>query len=276
MRGMGAQYIEVSQKFAQAMDAFEAYQNSYSEEARDYLVAKYYSLVEFLARKFDGRGEPLDDLIQVGLIGLLKAIERYEPDRGVKFETYATPTIVGEIKRYFRDRSWNLKVPRGVKDLSLRIQQAKTEFVSENGRNPNREELAEVLRVSPEKVDEANQVVTNRFPLSLDGTLNGDSEEDSGSFYFYLGQDDHSFDYVLDSLTLKEAFQELDDRDKQILFLRYFEELSQQQVGERLDLSQMHVSRLERRALNKLRQITSGEDASHPMPGSGRLKAVAH
>lgn len=276
MRETRAYYIEGSQKFAQVADAFEDYQNSSSEEALNYLVTHYYGLVEFLARRFDGRGEPLDDLIQVGLIGLLKAIERYDPNRGVKFETYATPTIVGEIKRYFRDRSWNLKVPRGVKDLSLRIQQAKSEFASENGRIPSREELAEFLRVSPDKVDEATQVVNNRFPLSLDGTLNGDNDEDGGSFYFYLGQDDQSFDYVLDSLTLKEAFQALDERDKQILFLRYFEELSQQQVGERLDLSQMHVSRLERRALKKLRQITRGELKPDPLTADRQLKAVAH
>lgn len=253
----GLDYIRNHSSFEEPIEALATYHSSYSEEALNYLVGRYYGLVEFLARKFEGRGEPLDDLIQVGMIGLLKAIQRYDPDRGVKFETYATPTIVGEIKRYFRDKAWNLKVPRGVKDLSLKLQQVKSEFASENGRLPSREELADTLNVPVDKVEEADRVVNNRFPLSLDGALTSGSDEDSGTFYSYLGGDDESFDYVLESLSLKEALETLDERDKKILFLRYFEELSQQQVGERLDLSQMHVSRLERRAIEKLREAAN-------------------
>ncbi len=253
----GLQYIQEHTEFAQPMEALETYRSEYSDEALNYLVGRYYGLVEFLARKFEGRGEPLDDLIQVGLIGLLKAIKRYDAARGVKFETYATPTIVGEIKRHFRDRAWNLKVPRGVKDLSLKLQQAKSAFAGEYGRTPTREELASLLGVTVGKVEEASRVVSNRFPLSLDGTLTSSNDEESGTFYSYLGEDDQSFDFILESLSLQEALDALDERDKKILFLRYFEELSQQQVGEKLELSQMHVSRLERRAIDKLREVAN-------------------
>ncbi|NLV92290.1 MAG: SigB/SigF/SigG family RNA polymerase sigma factor [Firmicutes bacterium] len=251
------QYIRDNSDFQRPVETSDGYREELSDEALDQLVEKYYGLVQFLARKFEGRGEPLDDLVQVGMIGLLKAIQRYDSSRGVKFETYATPTIVGEIKRHFRDKAWNLKVPRGVKDLSLKLQQAKASYVSEYGRTPSRDEMAEILGVSSEKIEEADRVVNNRFPLSLDGTLGSGNDEDSGTFYTYLGQDDESFDYVIESLSLQDALVSLDERDKKILFLRYFEELSQQQVGEQLDLSQMHVSRLERRAIDKLREAAN-------------------
>jgi len=228
------------------------------ETARAELIQLHENLVRFLAAKFANRGEPLEDLIQVGLIGLIHAIDRFEPDRGIKFSTYATPTVVGEIKRHFRDRAWNLKVPRWLQELNLQVVKANDLLAQKLGRSPSVEDIAEYVGCSEEDALNAMELGNAYETVSLDSRLaiEGDAPltlSDS------IGMEDFELDQLSCYDDVKKAMRVLDNRERMILYLRYFQDLSQTEVARRMHISQMHVSRLQHRALRKLREVLTDE-----------------
>jgi RNA polymerase sigma-B factor len=223
------------------------------EELRNNLVVAHLNLVRFLALKFANRGEPLDDLVQVGTVGLLKAIDRFELGRGVEFTTYATPTIVGEIKRYFRDKGWAVKVPRRLQELNLAVNRASEKMAVELGRSPTVAELAERLDATDEEILEAQELGQAYNLLSLDSEVSGEGEKKSQTLADTVGITDSGLELLEDRANLERAFHVLTGRERVIIYLRFYESVSQTEIAKRLNVSQMHVSRLQAKALEKLR-----------------------
>ncbi|MGI8614984.1 MAG: RNA polymerase sigma factor SigF [Nocardioidaceae bacterium] len=225
---------------------------------REHLVRVNLPLVEHLARRFANRGEPLDDLTQVATIGLLKAIDRFAVDRGVEFSTYATPTIVGEIKRHFRDRGWTIRVPRRLQEMRLSLATATAELTQELNRSPTVAELAERLAVSQDNVLEGLESANAYATLSLDAP--DGSEGDANSMLDALGVDDEEFGNVEYRASLRPLLASLEPRDRRILVLRFFHGLTQSQIAAEVGMSQMHVSRILSRTLQVLRTALAAED----------------
>ena len=225
------------------------------ESLRNDLVVTHLNLVRFLALKFANRGEPLDDLVQVGTVGLLKAIDRFELDRGVEFTTYATPTIVGEIKRYFRDKGWAVKVPRRLQELNLAVNRANEKMAVELGRSPTVAELAERLNATEEEILEAQELGQAYNLLSLDSEVSGEGEKKSQTLADTVGITDSGLEMLEDRANLERAFHVLTGRERVIIYLRFYESVSQTEIAKRLNVSQMHVSRLQAKALEKLRAV---------------------
>jgi RNA polymerase sigma-B factor len=225
------------------------------EELRNDLVVAHLNLVRFLALKFSNRGEPLDDLVQVGTVGLLKAIDRFELDRGVEFTTYATPTIVGEIKRYFRDKGWAVKVPRRLQELNLAVNRASEKLAVQLGRSPTVAELSQHLDASEEEILEAQELGQAYNLLSLDSEISGDGDRRSQTLADTVGMTDSGLELLEDRANLERAFTVLSGRERVIIYLRFFESISQTEIAQRLNVSQMHVSRLQAKALDKLRAV---------------------
>lgn len=224
-------------------------------QLRDELVVSHLNLVRYLAVKFVNRGEALDDLIQVGTVGLLKAIDRFDTDRGVEFTTYATPTIVGEIKRYFRDKGWAVKVPRRLQELNLAVNRAVEKLAIKLGRSPIVSELAGHLGVSEDDILEAQELGQVYNLLSLDTELSGEGDKKSQTLADYIGTTDSGLAVLEDKANLERAFEVLSGRERVILYLRFYESVSQTEIAKRLNVSQMHVSRLQQKALEKLRLV---------------------
>ena len=222
---------------------------------RSDLVVAHLNLVRFLALKFANRGEPLDDLIQVGTVGLLKAIDRFDLDRGVEFTTYATPTIVGEIKRYFRDKGWAVKVPRRLQELNLSVNRASEKLAIALGHSPTVAELAHHLDASEEEILEAQELGQAYNLLSLDSEVAGDSDKKAQTLADTVGENDAALTLLEDRANLEQAFAVLSGRERVIIYLRFYESVSQTEIAKRLNVSQMHVSRLQAKALDKLRGI---------------------
>ena len=219
--------------------------------ARDGLVHLHMPLVEHCARRFRNRGEPLEDLVQVGTIGLIKAVDRFETDRGVEFSTYATPTIIGEIKRYFRDKGWAIRVPRRLQELRMQIGTATSELTQQLGRSPTPRELAEVIGCSVEEIVEGIESSNAYSTLSLDASE--DSEDGPPSMLAMLGVDDAGLEHVEVRESIKPLLAGLGEREKRILLLRFFKNMTQSQIADEIGVSQMHVSRLLSRTLEQLR-----------------------
>ena len=221
-------------------------------EIREQLVRLHLPLVEHLARRFSNRGEPFDDLAQVGTIGLLKAVDRFEPERGVEFSTYATPTIVGEIKRHFRDRGWSIRVPRRLQEMRLELSTVTADLTQELSRSPTVTELAGRLQVDPDSVLEGLESANAYSTLSLDAP---DTRDDfGGTMAEALRFDDDAFGHIEDRESLKPLLVKLAPRDRKILLLRFFHGMTQSQIAAEIGMSQMHVSRLLSRTLATLRQ----------------------
>jgi RNA polymerase sigma-B factor len=225
------------------------------DRLRNELVVAHLNLVRYLAVKFANRGEALDDLIQVGTVGLLKAIDRFDLERGVEFTTYATPTIVGEIKRYFRDKGWAVKVPRRLQELNLSVNRAIEKLTVKLGHSPTVAELAQHLGASEEDILEAQELGQAYNLLSLDTELNGEGDKKSQTLADYVGQNDAGLELLEDRANLERAFQVLTGRERVILYLRFYESVSQTEIAKRLNVSQMHVSRLQQKALEKLKNF---------------------
>jgi len=225
------------------------------ERLRNELVVAHLNLVRYLAVKFANRGEALDDLIQVGTVGLLKAIDRFDLERGVEFTTYATPTIVGEIKRYFRDKGWAVKVPRRLQELNLAVNRAIEKLTVKLGHSPTVGELAAQLGASEEDILEAQELGQAYNLLSLDTELNGEGDKKSQTLADYVGQADPALELLEDRANLERAFRVLTGRERVILYLRFYESVSQTEIAKRLNVSQMHVSRLQQKALEKLKSF---------------------
>jgi RNA polymerase sigma-B factor len=202
-----------------------------------------------MARKFADRGEPLDDLIQVGTIGLIKAIDRFEIARGFEFSTFATPTIVGEIKRHFRDKTWAIRVPRRLQELGAAVNKANTELSQKLDRSPTTKEIAKHLGVTVDDVAEALEANSAYSTISLDA-----GSDDAPTIGNSVGSLDDALEGVEYRESLKPLLEKLDDREKRILQLRFFENLSQSQIATELGISQMHVSRILNKVLIHLRE----------------------
>ncbi|CAN5326423.1 N/A [soil metagenome] len=229
---------------------------------RDDLVRLHLPLVEHFARRFLNRGEPFDDLLQVGTIGLIKAIDRFDTERGVEFSTYATPTIVGEIKRHFRDRGWAIRVPRRLQELRITITAATAELTQTLGRAPTVSELAAEVGVSSEEIIEGLESANAYSTLSLDAPDSG-GEDGALSMIEVIGADDDALEHVENRETIKPLLEALDPREKHILTLRFFKGMTQSQIAAEIGISQMHVSRLLARTLTSLRESLT-ESTSEP------------
>ncbi|MCD4534377.1 RNA polymerase sigma factor SigF [Nocardioides sp. cx-169] len=228
------------------------------DAARDSLVHLHLPLVEHCARRFRNRGEPFEDLVQVGTIGLIKSIDRFDSDRGVEFSTYATPTIIGEIKRYFRDKGWAIRVPRRLQELRMQIGAATAELTQSLGRSPTPRELAEAIGCTVEEIVEGIESSNAYSTLSLDAS--DDSEDGSASMLDAIGVDDAGLEHVEIRESIKPLLDQLDPREKKILLLRFFKNMTQSQIAEEIGVSQMHVSRLLTRTLDQLRTSLEQED----------------
>jgi RNA polymerase sigma-B factor len=236
---------------------FHEYAATRDRSLRDDLVTAHMGLAEYLARRFTNRGEPLDDLVQVAALGLLKAVDRFDPERGLEFSTYATPTIVGELKRHFRDKGWAVRVPRRVQELHLRLGSVVSTLSQELGRSPTIGEIAQSAAVSEEEVLEAIEAGHAYRFTSLDAPSGNDEEM---SLSTELGAEDQGLIDSEHRVTLSPLIAQFPPRERTILHLRFFEGLTQSEIAGRLGISQMHVSRLLARALAQLR--TQAEDDS--------------
>jgi RNA polymerase sigma-B factor len=228
------------------------------EQIRGTLVELHLPLVEYLARRFRNRGEWLDDLTQVATIGLIKSIDRFDLERGVEFSTYATPTIVGEIKRHFRDKGWAVRVPRRLQELKLSLTKAIGELAQREGRAPTVSELAAHLQMSEEEVLEGLESANAYSTVSLDAPDSGD--DDAPAVADSLGIVDEALEGVEYRESLKPLLERLPPREKKILLLRFFGNLTQSQIAAELGISQMHVSRLLARTLTQLRDGLTNEE----------------
>ena len=221
-------------------------------EVRDQLAQLHLPLVEYLAKRFKDRGEPLDDLIQVGSVGLLKAIDRFDLEREVEFSTYATPTIVGELKRYFRDKGWAIRVPRRLQELSLRLNKLVAQLTQDLGRAPTVPELAKAAGVSEDEVLEALESGQAYSTTSLDAPTGDD--EDTPMRGDRIGEEDLRLDNLEYFASLAPLIEQLPERERTILYLRFFKGMTQSKIADHIGISQMHVSRLLTRILEFLRE----------------------
>lgn len=237
-------------------EIFRRYQEAADEperaRQRELLVEQYIGLVEFLARRFRNRGEPLEDLIQVGTIGLLKAIDRFDLERKVEFSTYATPTIVGELKRHFRDKGWAVRVPRRLQEIHLQLNKVVSDLSHDLGRSPTIEEISDATGISEEEVLEGLEIAQAYNFTSLDAPIDtGDAG--STTFVEQLGGEDEYLENLEYRASLAPEMQKLPEREQMILYLRFFKAMTQSEIAQRLGISQMHVSRLLNRTLAQLR-----------------------
>jgi RNA polymerase sigma-B factor len=231
--------------------------------AREQLIEQYMSLVRSLARRYSYRGEQLEDLVQIGAIGLIKAIDRFDLERGVELTTYATPNIIGEIKRHFRDKGWSVRVPRGLQELNVQLSRLMEQLTVQLSRSPTIPELAKASGSTEEEVLEALESGRAYSSLSLSTGGGGDGDEDLDPLES-IGSEEHQYEVSEDRAVLAPGFKALDERERKILQLRFFDGLTQSQIAAHVGISQMHVSRLIRRSLEKIRaEIAVESDQSH-------------
>ncbi|MFD3505430.1 RNA polymerase sigma factor SigF [Streptomyces sp. NPDC058676] len=244
---------ELSKLFFQQLSVLEEGTPEY-QYARNTLIEMNMSLVRFAAGRFRSRGpEEMEDIVQVGMIGLIKAIDRFELSREVEFTSFAIPYIVGEIKRFFRDTTWAVHVPRRLQEARVQLARATEELRSRLGRTPTVKELSELMSLPQDEVREARLAANGYNSASLDATINN-SEDGEAALQDFIGTQDTDLELVEDFHALAPLIAELDERDRQIIHMRFVEELTQAQIGERLGVSQMHVSRLLSRTLARLRE----------------------
>jgi len=230
-------------------------------QAREELIEQYMSLVRSLARRYSYRGEQLEDLVQIGAIGLIKAIDRFDLDRGVELTTYATPNIIGEIKRHFRDKGWAVRVPRGLQELNVQLSRLVEQLTVQLGRSPTIPELAKAAGVQEEEVLEALESGRAYTSLSLSVGGGGGDDDDLDPLES-IGTEEHQYEVSEDRAVLAPGFKALDERERKILQLRFFEGLTQSQIAQQVGISQMHVSRLIRRSLEKIRETIAEDEES--------------
>ena len=234
-------------------ELFDRWYRAQDVRARDALIERFLPLARKLARRYAGSNEPYDDLVQVASLGLVKAVERFDPDRGFAFTSFAVPTIVGELKRYFRDTGWAIHVDRGAQERARKINEARQAISARTGRPPRVDELAQYLELSEEDVLDGLQVAEAYGTVSLDAPVAG---EDDASRLDAIGDEDQRLGLVDDQTTIFAAAKHLPQREREILYLRFGEDLTQSEIAERVGVSQMQVSRLLRRSLHRLRQLT--------------------
>ena len=235
---------------ARTRELFSLYKDKGDEAARDELIMSHLNLVRFLASKFKNRGEPLDDLIQVGTIGLIKAIDRFDPSRGLEFTTYATPTILGEIKRHFRDKGWSIRVPRRLQELSAKVNQATDDLTKELQRSPSTEEVAAKLGVSVDEVLEAMESSGAYSSVPLEA--GSSDEEDAPAIIDHYASFDENLAASDDRMVIEDTIRDFSPREREVIRMRFVEGLTQVEIAKRLGVSQVQVSRLLRRTRKKV------------------------
>lgn len=243
----------------QAIEWIQAYQQSNDEEAQEKLVKHYQGLVESIARKYSKGKSYHEDIVQVGMMGLLGAIRRYDDSYGKSFEAFAIPTIVGEIKRFLRDKTWSVHVPRRIKELGPKIKSTVEELTTNLQRSPKVEEIARHLEISEEEVLEAMEMGKSYQALSVDHSIEADSDGSTVTLLDIVGSQDEGYEKVDQRLVLNKVLHVLSDRERQIIQCTYIENMSQKDTGEKLGISQMHVSRLQRKAIKKLKEAIEKE-----------------
>ena len=232
-------------------ELFRRYKAEGDEEAREQLIVSHVNLVRYIAAKFKNRGEPLDDLIQVGTIGLIKAIDRFDPSRGLEFTTYATPTIMGEIKRHFRDKGWTIRVPRRLQELSAKVNSATDELTAQLQRSPSIEEVADYLGTTADEVLEAMESSSAYSSVPLEGQGNNE-EDDAPSVIDRYASVDGDLEASDDRMVLEEVIGEFPEADQQAIRMRFIDGMTQVEIAKRLGISQVQVSRMLRRALRRI------------------------
>ncbi|MCU1377940.1 MAG: polymerase sigma factor SigF [Acidimicrobiales bacterium] len=240
------------------MRTFEAFASNRDPALRDQLIEAHLGLAEYLARRFANRGEPLDDLVQVASLGLVKAVERFDPERGLEFTTFATPTIVGELKRHFRDKGWAVRVPRRVQELHLRVTRVIDDLATEFGRSPTVQEIAHRAGTTEDEVVEAIDAGSAYRSASLDAGRSDDDE--SPGLLGQLGEVDPELARAERRAALGPLISGLPEREQVMLYLRFYEGMTQSEIAKRLGISQMHVSRLLSRSLQQLRELAETPD----------------
>jgi RNA polymerase sigma-B factor len=236
------------------------YSDDPSPAVREELVERFMPLARRLASRYAGGAEPFDDLVQVASVGLVKAIDRYEPERGTAFSTFAVPTILGELKRHFRDRGWSIHVPREVQERILKVERALAELPARLGRAATVEDIAEKLGVSTEQVLEAMHASQGHHAVSLDASPPMGDGEEPAPLRERIGNEDLGYDTVEYGAAIEGALSEVSQRDREILHLRFVEDLTQSEIADRVGISQMHVSRILRATLDDLRGAVNPEE----------------
>ncbi len=242
-----------------AEELFRRWQVDGETVAREALVEQYMPLARSLARRYDRSSEPYEDLLQVAALGLLKAIDRFDPTRGPSFASFAIPTILGEMRRYFRDSGWSLHVPRGDKERALKVRDAQESFANTHGHAPTVSQLAQFLELEQEQVIDALLAIQAYEALSLDAPRPG-AEDDAITYGDAVGEDDDRYELVELDVTVVAVLDQIPLRERQILRMRFIDGLTQTQIAERVGVSQMQVSRLLRRSLDQLRALTSADE----------------
>src|SRR3954471_20622198 len=270
-RGRGDQHLQALSRIVRASESadngraagrllFVRYQASGDMAAREELVKPFLPLARRLARRYERASEPLEDLVQVASVGLVKAIDRFETEQGTGFSSYAVPTILGELKRHFRDSGWALHVPRGMQEKVLKVNEAIERLSGPLGSSPSPQQVAAELNMPVEEVLEAMEAGAAYDTVSLDAPLRS-SDDDRTSLADAVGDLDERLDLVEHSASLGRALRAMPERERSILYLRFAEGLTEVEIAERIGISQMHVSRLIRRALERLR-VVAGADAA--------------
>jgi len=237
--------------------------------AREALIREYTPLSRSLARRYGRSSEPFDDLFQVAQLGLLKAIDRYDPDRGFPFKAFAVPTILGEMRRYFRDSGWSVHVPRGAQERALQVREAQQQLSEDCGHAPSVSQLSQYLELGAEEVLDGLRALAGYGTLSLDAPRRGGEEDESGSYAESVGEEDTRFELIELGLSVGSALEQITPREREILHLRFVEDLTQTQIAERIGVSQMQVSRLLRRCLDQLRELTEAPDEASGLVAAG-------
>jgi len=239
---------------------FRRWHERRDERAREELVRQYLPLARKLARRYRGAREPLDDLEQVASLGLVKAIDRYDASRGIGFQHFAAPTILGELKRYFRDSGWAVHMPRGIQELALRVAQAERQLAAKTGREPTYNEIAEFLEISVVEVLEAAEAAAAHHAVSFD-TPHDDGDGDAGTLGDSIGAIDERFALITLTASIAPAARRLSDRDRRVLALRFVEDRTQSEIADEVGVSQMQISRILSKAL---RQLSAAVDVERP------------
>lgn len=248
-------------------ELFARWSDGEDVQAREALVRRYMPLARSLARRYDRSSEPFDDLLQVASLGLLKALDRFDPALGHTFPSFAVPTILGEMRRYFRDSGWSVHVPRGAQERALRVRDAQERLANERGRAPTAIQLAEYLEVDLEEVLDALQAIQAYEALSLDAPRPG-AEDDVMAYGDAMGSEDERFELVELDATISAVLEHIPPRERLILRMRFVEDLTQTEIAARVRISQMQVSRLLRRSLDELRALTQ-EAKTRPCNAGG-------
>ena len=234
-------------------ELFRLYKEEGDEEAREQLIVSHLNLVRFLANKYTNRGEPIEDLMQVGTVGLIKAIDRFDTSRGLEFTTFATPTILGEIRRYFRDKAWSVRIPRRLQELSAKVTQTVDVLTRELQRAPSVEEVADRLGESVEDVLQAMDSSSAYSSVPLEGTGQG-ADDDTPSVLDHYGTEDEDLAASEDRMVIEDAISEFTPREQEIVRMRFQQGMTQVEIAEKLGISQVQVSRMLRKVLKQIQE----------------------